>query len=572
MTSGRVQRQHAAGGEPVSRREAGLPSNPATGSTRPTPASRSIRRSGTGTFRSGRRFSSDQGQVRRVDRYPASLQRSGVRPARPGHRAHRGQRRDVPQRLADAVHVEPAAVEPAALRGRRHGRPEHVRDRELRRRSSTGRTTRRAARARRSGSTSRTRRVAPSYHGVGAIGIGVSDQFKARFATSYVTGAHNFKAGFTILRGDVTGNTINRADDVGGLPISYTFTNGVPTSMTLFASRNSEAHLKHDLSLFAQDQWTMQPADPEPRPALRLAARARRRRSTTRPTRCSRRTARRPSTMCRTGGSQPAHRRRLRPVRQRQDRDQGRHQPLRRRGVDRRRPTLRADGELQHDPQLDGRQRQLLPRLRSQERRAAGSAGLRRRLLRTVQHAERRHVYATSQSVPDPDFIDGWGKRGYNWRATATVEQQLIDRHGAGGDLCPDDLRWLHRDRQPEPHARRLRSLLHHGAGGRRGCRAAASSCAGCGISAINVATSNLVDVRRQLRQQVPVLRLLAERADRALQRVRPSAERRGSRGAEPWLAAGAWGTPFRTRRSRPTAARSTTRSTIASSWTTRSC
>ena len=63
----------------------------------------------------------------------------------------------------------------------------------------------------------------------------MSDQFNARFATSYVTGAHNVKTGFTILRGNVTGNTINRADDVGGLPISYTFNNGAPTSMTLFA-------------------------------------------------------------------------------------------------------------------------------------------------------------------------------------------------------------------------------------------------------------------------------------------------------------------------------------------------
>ena len=55
-------------------------------------------------------------------------------------------------------------------------------------------------------------------------------------------------------------------------PISYTFNNGVPTSMTLFASRNNEAHLNHDLSLFAQDQWTLQPLDPERRPAFRLAA------------------------------------------------------------------------------------------------------------------------------------------------------------------------------------------------------------------------------------------------------------------------------------------------------------
>ena len=96
-----------------------------------------------------------------------------------------------------------------------------------------------------------------NYHGVGAISIGVSNQFNSRFAMSYVTGAHNLKSGFTIIRGNVTGNTINRADDVGGLPISYTFTNGVPTSMTLFASRNSDAHLDYDLALFVQDQWAL---------------------------------------------------------------------------------------------------------------------------------------------------------------------------------------------------------------------------------------------------------------------------------------------------------------------------
>jgi hypothetical protein len=32
-----------------------------------------------------------------------------------------------------------------------------------------------------------------NYHGVGAIGIGISNLFVGRFATSYVTGAHNFK-------------------------------------------------------------------------------------------------------------------------------------------------------------------------------------------------------------------------------------------------------------------------------------------------------------------------------------------------------------------------------------------
>jgi hypothetical protein len=96
-----------------------------------------------------------------------------------------------------------------------------------------------------------------NYHGVGLVTIGVSDLFTARLAMSRVTGAHNFKAGFTINRGNVTFNTINRADDVGGLPISYTFVNGVPSQMTLFTDRLSDAHMDHDLALYAQDSWTM---------------------------------------------------------------------------------------------------------------------------------------------------------------------------------------------------------------------------------------------------------------------------------------------------------------------------
>jgi hypothetical protein len=97
-----------------------------------------------------------------------------------------------------------------------------------------------------------------NYHGVGSITIGVSNLFTGRVAMSRVTGAHNFKAGFTINRGNVTFNIINRADDVGGgLPISYTFTNGTPTQMTLFTDRLSDAHMDHDLALYAQDQWTV---------------------------------------------------------------------------------------------------------------------------------------------------------------------------------------------------------------------------------------------------------------------------------------------------------------------------
>jgi hypothetical protein len=97
-----------------------------------------------------------------------------------------------------------------------------------------------------------------NYHGAGAITTGVSNLFTGRVATSYVTGAHNFKAGMNINRGNVTFNINNRADDVfGGLPISYTFNNGVPTQMTLFTDRLSDAHMDHDLALYAQDAWTL---------------------------------------------------------------------------------------------------------------------------------------------------------------------------------------------------------------------------------------------------------------------------------------------------------------------------
>ena len=96
-----------------------------------------------------------------------------------------------------------------------------------------------------------------AYHGVGAVVTGVSNQFNARGSMSYVTGAHNVKAGYTFLRGNVTTNTVRSPEDVGGLPISYTFTNGVPTRLTEYAGNYSDAHLNYDLGLFLQDQWTV---------------------------------------------------------------------------------------------------------------------------------------------------------------------------------------------------------------------------------------------------------------------------------------------------------------------------
>ena len=96
-----------------------------------------------------------------------------------------------------------------------------------------------------------------AYHGVGSVLTGVSNQFNSRASMSYVTGSHNVKAGFTLLRGNVTTNIVRNPEDVGGLPISYTFNNGSPSQLTLFAGQYSDAHLDYDLGLFIQDQWVL---------------------------------------------------------------------------------------------------------------------------------------------------------------------------------------------------------------------------------------------------------------------------------------------------------------------------
>jgi hypothetical protein len=264
-----------------------------------------------------------------------------------------------------------------------------------------------------------------NYHGVGAIGIGVSDQFNGRFATSYVTGSHNAKVGFTILRGDVTGNTINRADDVGGLPISYTFTNGVPTQLTLFASRNNEAHLKHDMSVFAQDQWilrrltlnggvrfdwlrsrvaaTSNPAnavfpaysspevdnrpnwrDLNPRigAALDLFGNGK----TAVKGGINRYVAGASTSLAQTFGPQA--------------------------NFSTNRNWTDANGNFVPDCDLRNPAQQDL--------RASGGDFCGPYTNPSVA------TFANSTSVPDPSFVDGWGKRGYNWRTTATLEQQLM--------------------------------------------------------------------------------------------------------------------------------------------------
>ena len=74
--------------------------------------------------------------------------------------------------------------------------------------------------------------------------------YMQRFSVSYVTGSHAFKVGFQNQSAKVqTYNTVNGN-------VNYTFRNGVPTSLTQWASPYElDATANSDLGVFAQDQW-----------------------------------------------------------------------------------------------------------------------------------------------------------------------------------------------------------------------------------------------------------------------------------------------------------------------------
>ena len=74
-----------------------------------------------------------------------------------------------------------------------------------------------------------------------------------RGAVSYVTGAHNFKAGFT----DLTG-WLENTSHTGGPPVEYRFNRGVPNRITSRAVPIlTDVTLPLDLGFFVQDRWTV---------------------------------------------------------------------------------------------------------------------------------------------------------------------------------------------------------------------------------------------------------------------------------------------------------------------------
>jgi outer membrane receptor for monomeric catechols len=80
-----------------------------------------------------------------------------------------------------------------------------------------------------------------------------NDNWHYRAAFSYITGSHQFKVGFN----NASGHFENLNYDVN--PIYYTFTSGVPTSITIKDSPYTvQVDVDRDLGFFVQDRWTLQ--------------------------------------------------------------------------------------------------------------------------------------------------------------------------------------------------------------------------------------------------------------------------------------------------------------------------
>jgi hypothetical protein len=81
-------------------------------------------------------------------------------------------------------------------------------------------------------------------------------RFVQRFSVSYVTGTHAFKAGFQNEAGSQKTTTSLDGSSPGN--VTYTFNNGVPVSLTQFATPYTIfSRYRWDLGLYAQDQWAI---------------------------------------------------------------------------------------------------------------------------------------------------------------------------------------------------------------------------------------------------------------------------------------------------------------------------
>jgi hypothetical protein len=78
------------------------------------------------------------------------------------------------------------------------------------------------------------------------------DRYVQRFSASYVTGSHNFKAGFQLQQGVLNQDNIVNED------ITYIFARGVPTTVVQWATPyQNRVRTRAELGVFVQDQWVL---------------------------------------------------------------------------------------------------------------------------------------------------------------------------------------------------------------------------------------------------------------------------------------------------------------------------
>jgi hypothetical protein len=93
-----------------------------------------------------------------------------------------------------------------------------------------------------------------SFHGPNGTFLNVwIPNYTFRAAVSYVTGSHNFKAGWQDSWGYQEARTYNHE-----VPYRYRFNNGRPNQLTIYATPYLVTNdQNHDMGLFAQDKWTL---------------------------------------------------------------------------------------------------------------------------------------------------------------------------------------------------------------------------------------------------------------------------------------------------------------------------
>jgi hypothetical protein len=98
-----------------------------------------------------------------------------------------------------------------------------------------------------------------TYNGVGNRTMSLSHQSNGRVNVSLISGRHSIKTGVFWMYGLGGGHrtyTTRGPTQVNGLPVSYSFFNGSPRSLTQFASPSHTVdQLNPDLGLYVQDQW-----------------------------------------------------------------------------------------------------------------------------------------------------------------------------------------------------------------------------------------------------------------------------------------------------------------------------